>query len=377
MPEMPVVLDARVVTGTGGGPDKTILNSPRLLARGGYRMLCAYMHPPGDPGFDHIRRKANGVQAPLLSVPDRGPWDWKVVSRLHRICKQQQVRIWHGHDYKSNLLGLVLSWFWPMRLVTTVHGWVKHTWRTPLYYAIDRLCLPRFEKVICVSADLHDSCLASGVAADRCLLIENGIDTTEYARTQGRADARQRLNIPAQRLVIGAVGRLSPEKGFDILIRATHQLLNRGMDVELHVIGEGDDEARLRRLIQELGIEERCRLQGFHSELRPFYEAMDVFVLSSLREGLPNVVLEAMAMEVPVIATAVAGVPRLIQDGCNGVLIPPRECEPLLEALARLLDDPQCREALSKAGRQTVETRYSFDQRTRRLQQVYDQLLRT
>src|SRR6266496_4841211 len=73
-----VVLDARVVKGSGGGPDKTILNSPRHLAGTGYRMLCAYLHPPGDPGFAQLRRKAAALSAPLFSIPDRGPWDWKV-----------------------------------------------------------------------------------------------------------------------------------------------------------------------------------------------------------------------------------------------------------------------------------------------------------
>src|SRR5262245_31410083 len=79
---VPVVLDTRVVSGTGGGPDKTILNSPRYLERAGYRMICAYMHPPGDPGFEVIRGKAERRQAPLLSVPDAGPLDWRVVTRL-------------------------------------------------------------------------------------------------------------------------------------------------------------------------------------------------------------------------------------------------------------------------------------------------------
>src|SRR5262249_14595914 len=120
----PVVLEVRVVKGSGGGPDKTILNSPRCLAAAGYRTVCAYMHPPGDPGFEQLRQKAERWQAPLVSVPDRGFWDWKVVPLLLNLCRRERVTIWHGHDYKSNLLGLLLRRFWPMRLVTTVHGWV-------------------------------------------------------------------------------------------------------------------------------------------------------------------------------------------------------------------------------------------------------------
>src|SRR5437660_11805420 len=99
---VPVVLDARVVTGSGGGPEKTILNSPRFLLPLGYRMVCAYLHPPGDPGFEVLRQKAEQLQAPLESILDRGPWDWRVVTKLLALCRRERVAIWHGHDYKSN-----------------------------------------------------------------------------------------------------------------------------------------------------------------------------------------------------------------------------------------------------------------------------------
>ena len=92
-------------------------------------------------------------------IDDRGPLDFSLVKRFVKLCREQRVAIWHGHDYKSNLLGLLVRPHWPMRLVTTVHGWVKFTWKTPLYYAIDRLCLPRYERVICVSDDLAEQCL--------------------------------------------------------------------------------------------------------------------------------------------------------------------------------------------------------------------------
>src|SRR6516164_6815226 len=184
--EAGVVLHTRVVAGSGGGPDKTILNSPRFLVGTGYRALCAYMHPPGDPGFDKLQARARLWQAPLLSVPDRGPLDWRVLPLLLAICRRERVTIWHGHDYKSNALGLLVRRFWPMRLVTTVHGWVHHTARTPLYYALDRLCLPRYEKVVCVSDDLVRACRGVGVRAERCLLVENGIDTDEFRRRRSR-----------------------------------------------------------------------------------------------------------------------------------------------------------------------------------------------
>ena len=373
--EMPVVLDVRVVTGTGGGPDKTILNSPRFLEPMGYRNLCAYMHPPGDPGFEVLRRRAEDWNAPLVSILDRGPSDSRVVTQLLAVCRREKVTIWHGHDYKSNALGLLLRRFWPMRLVTTVHGWVKHTRRTPLYYKIDRYCLRHYEFVIGVSGDLYQSCLDCGVPPERCILVENGIDTRQFAWTRTHEEAKRRLGIPAERLVIGAIGRLSEEKGFDLLIRAVDRLLAGGLDVELRIAGEGDQHGPLNDLIRKLHREDRIRLVGFLAETIPLFEAMDIFALSSLREGLPNVVLEAMAIGVPVVATRVAGVPQLIAHEENGLLVEVGDSYQMGSTLARLLADADLRGRLGEAGRWTVESRYSFERRMERIRAIYDELL--
>ncbi len=372
---VPVVLDARVVTGSGGGPDKTILNSPRFLEPLGYKMVCAYLHPPADPGFEVLRGKAAKYNAPLVEIPDRGAWDWRVVTEALAVCKREKVTVWHGHDYKTNALGLLLKRLWPMRLVTTVHGWVQHTRRTPLYYRIDQLCLPRYERVICVSDDLLESCLAAGVPAKNCVLLENGIDTTEYARRQTVAEAKAARGLPTDGVVIGAVGRLSGEKGFDVLIRSTHALVSRGLDVRTVIVGEGGERANLERLIRELDLGDRVRLAGWQAEVRPYFEAMDVFALSSLREGLPNVLLEAMALEVPIVSTRVNGVPRLVQDGRNGFLVNAGDLDGLTTALAGLVANPALRDVFRAAGRRTVETRYSFATRMTRLARLYDELL--
>ena len=372
---MPAVLDARVVTGTGGGPEKTILNSPRFLARRGYRMLCAYLHPPGDPGFLDLRERARRLEAPLVSIPDRGAWDVSVLGSLLRVCREERVVVWHGHDYKSNLIGLLLRPFWPMRLVTTVHGWVRFTKRTRLYYAIDRFCLARYEKVICVSDDLHERCLAAGVPAGACLVLENAIDTEDYTRRVPVAEAKRRLGVPADRLLVGAVGRLSPEKGFDVLIRAVDELRRRGLDLELWIAGDGDHEHALARLVAELGQADRVRLLGYRNDVREILEAVDVFALSSIREGLPNVLLEAMALEVPVVATRIAGIPRLIADGQDGLLVAPGSEGELAHSLAKLLADPQLRAGIASAARRTIEARYSFASRMAKLAALYDAML--
>lgn len=373
--DLPLVLHTRVVTGVGGGPEKTILNSPRFLPDLGYRAICAYMRPAQDAGFAALRSKARDASASLLEVDDGGPFDFGLVRKFIEMCRRHRVAIWHGHDYKSNLLGVLVRRQWPMKLVTTVHGWVKQTWRTPLYYALDRLSLRWYDRVICVSDDLHAATLRSGVRRDRCILIENAIDTAQFQRHTSTEAAKEKLGFDPQRKLIGAVGRLSPEKGFDVLIHAVQQLISEGLRVDLAVAGDGDERAQLAGLISSLGLSGQVRLLGYRADSQQLYEAFDVFALSSYREGLPNVVLEAMAMETPVVATAVAGVPRLISDDHDGLLVPPGDAAALAAALRKLLSDDALAQRLATAARATIEQRFSFERRMQKVARVYDDVL--
>jgi len=387
--EKPIVLHVRVVAGRGGGPEKTILRSPRGLAQYGYRGICVYLYPPGDPGFSELRQKAAQLDAPLVGIPDRGPWDLRVLGAAYRICRRLRPTIWQGHDYKTNLLGLVVSRVWPVRLVSMVHGWTVEGRRIRFYYRLDRLWLRFYERVICVSEDLRAECLRWGVRPERCIVIENAIDLTEYRRCLSTQEAKRRLGLDPDGLVIGNVGRLSPEKGLAELIEAVAQLEGQPAlvqreagaaqpgfrSVHLVLVGDGPQRQELESLAASRGIADRVHLVGYQADPRPWYEAMDVFVSNSRREGLPNVLLEAMALEVPVVATRIAGVPRLIQPEQNGLLVEPGDQSGLTAAIQRMLTDGDLRRRLAQAGLETLQTRYSFPARMAKVAAVYDELL--
>lgn len=374
--KQPMVLHTRVITGAGGGPDKTILNSPRFLRELGYHSVCVFLRPPGDPAFQVIRERAISAEAEIEEVDDCGALDWRVLPRLLEICRRLNVEIWHAHDYKTNLLGLILRRFHPMRLVTTAHGWVEYTPRTRLYYLCDRWSMPRYERVICVSPDILEQCGRYGVRTDQSRLIDNAIDTDQFRRTTTVDDAKRRLGWPTGRLLLGGVGRLSEEKAFDDLIRVLDDVVKSGLDAGLVIVGEGRERPALERLIQELHLSDRVRMLGFQSDLRPVYEAMDLFVLSSRREGLPNVVLEAMSLETPVVSTRVAGVPRLIEHGQNGLLVEIGDRRALGDAIQTALHNKSLRRRLASAGRKTIEDKFSFAVRMKKVASVYDELLK-
>lgn len=367
------VLHVRIVTGTGGGPEKTILASPRHLAGTRYCASAAYLHAPGDAGAEVLRARAEASACPFVALEDSMPVDLRTLMRLADLCRALNVRIWHGHDYKSNLYGLLLAKLADVRLVTTVHGWVKHTARTPLYFAVDRWCLRRYEEVVAVSRDLVGACLDAGVRPERLSQVDNAIDAVQFARSGPPAQAALRRGKPAS-FVIGAVGRLSPEKGFVLLIEAVERLIERGHDVELWIAGEGEDQALLEQRMRASRHAGRLRLLGWQPDSRALFEAFDAFALSSLREGLPNVVLEAMAMEVPVVATRCGGLQAFGRDGEDMLLVDVGSAGALERGLERVVKDVDLRVRLARAARARVERELSFARRMQKIVAVYDRL---
>lgn len=372
--ERPMVLHTRVVTGVGGGPEKTILNSPRYLRAYGIDSGCLFMHPPRDPGFAALQKKAAAADADIMGVTDTGPMDPHVVRECVRICRERNVTIWHAHDYKSNALGLLVRQFHPMHLVTTAHGWVRFTTRTSLYYRVDRFCMKRYEQVICVSQDLYQQCRRSGIREDRLHLIDNAIVLEDYSTAPPAYHERTVFGIDSAALLIGAAGRLSEEKGFHHLIDAVSRLIREGQNLKLLIAGEGHLRDELQQQINELNLTNRIRLVGFLPDPRMLYRAIDLFVLSSLREGLPNVVLEAMASGRPVVATECNGIPRLLTNEENGLLVRTDSSEALYDAIRRCCESEALRLRIAREGRRTIQDRFCFDQRMQKVVNVYRQL---
>jgi glycosyltransferase involved in cell wall biosynthesis len=332
------------------------------------------MRPPGDPGFATLEHRAAAADAEIIGVDDRGPLDWKVIRDCIRICRERNVTVWHAHDYKSNTLGLLVSQFHPMHLVTTAHGWVRFTSRTPLYYRIDRFCLKRYEQVICVSQDLYDRCAEIGVSADRLHQIDNAIVLEDYSTAAPTLTDKARFGFDSQQLLVGAVGRLSEEKGFHHLINVVARLLADGHAVGLIIAGEGHLREQLQQQINELDLQDHVRLCGFLRDPRELYRAIDLYVLSSLREGLPNVVLEAMASQRAVVATNCNGIPAILRQEQNGLVVPVDNEQALYEAVHKCVQSESLRAKLAEAGRRTIADHFCFHQRMRKVVDVYRRL---
>jgi glycosyltransferase involved in cell wall biosynthesis len=367
------ILHLRTVSGKGGGPEKTLLFTPRFLGDN-YDVRLAYIRPAHDPEYD-MPQRAKQMGVSLIDIPENGPADPRTLARLAREVRQFQPDLLHAHDYKTNILSVWLGRWFRLPVLTTLHGYVTLGGRLGLYYRLDRWALRRMTHLISVSPDLDEFLANLGIPSRRRSLIENAIDTDLYLRRDLPEKSKRKLGFAAERLLVGAVGRLQPEKGFDLLIEAANLLYQRGFDFDLAIVGEGPIRGDLEQLISRTGQQSRIRLLGHRSDMIDLYQAMDVFVLSSLREGLPNVLLEAMSLETPVVATRVAGTPRILEHGVNGLLVNPGDTSGLAEAVGRLVDDRRLREGFASAGRRTVEQRYSFARRMEKMRVVYDNVL--
>jgi glycosyltransferase involved in cell wall biosynthesis len=254
-------------------------------------------------------------------------------------------------------------------------GGLRNTW---VHRRLERRSNAALDRVIAVSgATNRDWVARTGIDARRVLTIPNGIDPEQFRRRWPKRVARKGLGLPDDEWVIlGAVGRLDAVKGFEYLIEALARLKVAAPKVRLVLAGEGPLRGKLEALARRTGVGDSVHFVGFQADIQQVYDALDVFVLSSLSEALPYVLLEAMATELPCVGSNVGGVPEIIAPGETGFLVPPSESAALAVALQALLESPASRQRMGQAGRERILRDFNIRDMVRRTIQVYKDLLK-
>jgi glycosyltransferase involved in cell wall biosynthesis len=260
-------------------------------------------------------------------------------------------------------------------IVTTLHGWIFNTTKQRLFTALDKRVVRRFDRAIVVSERIRDDVAASGVPADRLRLLKNAIVVEKYRRRGQRGDLAQLVGRPVVGPVIASIGRLSPEKGHADLIDALGIAAEQGCRVFTVLAGDGPERPRLEQRVRELGLQDWVFFPGYVSQPERILEETDLMVLPSHTEGLPNAALEALVMDVPVLATRVGGTPEVITDGVTGRLVNPHAPAALAAAIVDFVSNPEPWRRMAATGRQMVETQFNFRLRTRRLEEIYEELV--
>lgn len=370
------ILELRCADGAGGGPEKTILLGTARTDRERFQITVCYLRHARDTAFD-IHERAARLGIDYVELRQRHALDPLLVPALRRLVRERGIDLVHAHDYKTNFLALLLARREGVVPLATAHGWTGHSWREQwLYYPADRRLLARFPRVIAVSQEIRDILVRTGTAPDCVRTVSNGIDPEAFRRDPAKVGAaRARFGLAPGEIAIGAVGRLEPQKRFDVLLQAFAEVSRTRPELRLFIAGEGAARAVLEAEIDWLGLGNVCQLLGHCGDITTLHHALDLFVQSSDYEGTPNVVLEAMALETAVVATAVGGTAELIADGVHGLLVPPGDVRLLARGMNQALTDLPATRRRTAAARARVEGPLSFATRMRKVEAIYEELV--
>lgn len=297
----------------------------------------------------------------------QGRVDWRVPVALRRYVREHEINVVHSHKYKTDFYAAVACMGLQCVLISTCHNWLLTSAKMRLYAALDKMALKAFDKAVGVSRAVADE-LQSHLGEGRTAKIDNGVDTARFTGAIPKDDAKAALGLVGKS-VVGFVGRLTQEKGVANLLRAAQLLRSKGTPVEVLIVGEGEHRDELQREARALGIGGSVRFLGQRRDTPPLYAAMDIFVLPSLVEAFPMVVLEAMAMGVAVVASRVGDIPYIL--GKDGVLVDPGRVPELSAAISGLLLDERGTQEKASAGQRRVREDFSSLAMARRYHELY------
>jgi glycosyltransferase involved in cell wall biosynthesis len=338
------------------------------------RVLALYRRRADGPELHPWVVDAQGSGFAAVQVVDPGPLSVQVLRDIADRLRRSGADVLHTHDYKTNVLGGLVARRpdRAMPWVATVHLHTATTRRLQVYRALDLFLLRLADRVITVSLDQRRLLLRRGVDRRRVVLVPNVIDADAFAARGGdRLGTRAGIGVAPDAPLIALIGRLTSQKGVDCFLESASTVCAEVPATRFIVAGSGPDRDVLEAQARALGLDDAVRFLGFRDDVAALLAASDVVVLPSRSEGLPVVLLEALALARPVVATAVGGVPDLLTDGHTALLVPPHAPAAVAAAVLRLLSDPELAGRLAATGARHVRRNYAPSTAARRLATVY------
>jgi sugar transferase (PEP-CTERM/EpsH1 system associated) len=346
-----------------GGMERGLVNLVNGLAAGPVASsICSF-----DARFDSLRETIDPRVA-VSSIGRRAGNDPRLVWRLSRLLRHQRPHIVHAHTWGTLCEGYLAARIGGIAsFVHGEHGTMELRQRNRL---VQRWIWKRADCVLAVSSRLADRMAREvGFPRQRVRVVRTGTDLTRYGAIP-RESARRALDLPDGAFVIGTVGRLVPVKDHDTFLATLLRLGNAGLDCVALVAGEGPRREELEARGRAVGLGSRVRFLGNRGDVDRVLAALDVFLLTSVSEGLPNSVLEAMASGLPVVATDVGGLQELVDHGVTGLLAPTKDAGALAAAVSALASDPARRQRMGAAGRSKAQSEFGL----RRMLDEYERL---
>lgn len=296
-----------------------------------------------------------GVQTKIFEA--YGRINWSAVKQLREYLFKNRIDILHTHGYKTDIIGLIAAYGTGCKLITTPHGWSKKAgFKLKIYEAADRFAFCFFDAIAPLSEDIYNGLSFIPLLRNKLRLIVNGVDIKDISRVNNIA-AEVKKWKDDDYFVIGYIGQLIERKGLDILLKAVSDLKIKKW--RLAIVGEGSEKSKLIQLVNDLGLDDKVVFFGFRSDRISFLKGFDLFVLPSRLEGIPRCLMEAMAANVPVIASAIPGCCDLIENGETGFLFEMDNFEKLSQIILALLADKKLRDNLASNAREIIERKWS------------------
>jgi glycosyltransferase involved in cell wall biosynthesis len=372
----------QVMECTIGGTRRHIRELASGLAGRGHRVM-AVCSAERDPTFREDMACMGDAGVKVVELPlvrPIAPWtDGRHLAFLYRFLRKNPCDLIHTHSSKAGVLGRVASL--AAGAAPRVH--TPHTFafsfagefsplKRRLYLTIERWLGRRTHRLVNVSESEHREAIDLGIAPpDRMVVVENGINPWPYRWAEPPEPGACLFGEGKRAPRLGTVGLLNAAKGHDVLLSAFARLLDRFPDAGLAIVGEGELRGSLEGRIADLGLKDRARLVGYRREVPSLLKELDLFVLPSRWEGMPYVLMEAMAAGVPVVATDVNGSRDIVVHGETGLIVPPGDVDALAAACALVLDDPQKHAAMVRAGLRRVMGRYTVEKMLDGIEAVY------
>jgi len=347
-----------------GGQEHRILLECREMIRRGHRMAIACR--PGS----QLLAKARDAGVPVEPVEMRSSADLRAVARLVRLFRRVRAEVVNTHSGKDSWVGSMAAKFARVPvLVRTRHISV------PVNRGIHNLIYRWPDGYVTTGEMIRNHLIGVGIDPDRVVSIPTGVDTARFSPTVSGEAVRSEFGVPPDAPLISVIGVLRSWKRHDVFLEAVRLLGERDLRVRALVVGEGPQAERIAGAIGAKELESAVRMTGFREDVPELLAASDVVVLPSDRfEGVPQVVLQAMAMERPVVASPIGGIPEVVHPETTGLLCPPGDAEAFAGAIERLLSDPAFRDRLGAAGRDLVLSRYSVAAMCERTEAFYERL---
>lgn len=356
------------------GPGRTILDCAETIDTSRVRIIIGAFDG-GSPDRRAYEEEARRRGLEVARIRERRSVDPGVFRQVFDICRSTRADVIHAHDLRSNVVGYVCARRMGLAFVSTAHGWIANNFKGRIQVALDKVIMRQADHIISVSEETR-SRLGTWASPERCTVIPNAVRAERYLPRRGPGAFRASHGVADDELLIANIGRLSPEKGQAAFLAAALEIVRWHRNIQFVLFGLGPDQVELERFVTRNGLGPHVIFAGYRSDMDVIYNELDLVVQSSTTEGMPNVVIEALLMEVPIIATDVGGTREVLNHGLTGVLIDPGEHDTLVASIEGFVADRNKFVKMAREGRRDMLLRFDHARRVERLADIYERVLR-